>query len=84
MTSLVPFKKTILKQREGQKADCKEPVGECEIRKWRMREWLCKIWQCALNKVTRKSTANFTFSNESFNVLIACILCVQSALIHTT
>lgn len=31
--SLVTFKKTNFKKREDQKADCKESIGECEIRK---------------------------------------------------
>lgn len=35
-------------------------------------------------ELQEKPIANFIFSNESFNMLTACILSVQRALIHTT
>ena len=58
--SPVNFEKTISEKRRGQKADCKESIGECEIKKWCLgTDWFCEIRQRAPNQVTRKAHSQF-------------------------
>lgn len=79
------FEKTILEERRSQNQIAKSLQVNVRLKNgaWEQTGFV-KFDNMPRTELQEKPTANFICHNESFNVLTACILSVQSALIHTT